>query len=110
VEIQKQQQGVSGVGAWECGPVQPIPSGEARYADGLYVNGDFFRVPGVQLLLGRGFTAGDDRIGCGSPGAVISYAFWQREFGGDGKVLRRSLSLDGQSFPALALREAISSA
>src|SRR5215469_2578682 len=62
VEIQKQQRGFSGVVAWSVARFNLSPGGEARYADGLYVNGDFFRVVGVQPLLGRGFTAGDDRI------------------------------------------------
>ena len=33
--------------------------------------------------IGRLFTAADDRPGCGLPGAVVSYDFWQRELGGD---------------------------
>ena len=102
-QIQKQQQGFSGVLAWSVARFNLSPGGEARYAEGLYVSGDFFRVLGVQPILGRGFTTEDDRLGCGSPGAVISYAFWQREFGGDRNVLRRSLLLDGQSFPILGV-------
>ena len=72
------------------------PGGEARYAEGLYVSGDFFRVLGVQPIIGRAFTAEDDRPGCASPGAVVSYAFWSRELGGDPGALGRTLSLDGR--------------
>ena len=41
--------------------------------------------------LGRVFTAADDRRGCGSPGVVISYAFWQREFGGQASAIGKKL-------------------
>ena len=44
--------------------------------------------------MGRLFTAGDDRRGCGLPGAVISYQFWQRELGGNGSVVGSKLTLN----------------
>jgi predicted permease len=80
--------------------------GEARYAEGLWVSGEFFDVLGVQPLLGRVFHAADDHQGCGSPGAVISYNFWQREFGGDPNVIGRSLSLTGHPFPVVGVTPA----
>ena len=69
----------------------------------MYVSGDFFRHLGVPALLGRTFTAEDDREACASPGAVVSYAFWQREFGGDPGALTRNVTLDGYPFPILGL-------
>jgi len=61
--------------------IQPGPSGEARYASGIWVSGDFFKTLEVRALRGRTLTAEDDRRGCGSPPAVISYGLWQREYG-----------------------------
>ena len=72
MEIQKQQQEFSGVGAWSVARFNLSQAARPGTRMDCTFNGDFFHVPGVQLLLGRGFTAGDDRIGCGSPGAVIS--------------------------------------
>ncbi|HKW77102.1 MAG TPA: ABC transporter permease [Terriglobales bacterium] len=80
--------------------------GEARYAEGLWVSGDFFDVLGVQPLLGRVFHAADDHAGCGSAGAVISYSFWQREFGGDPNVIGRTVSLTGHPFPVVGVTPA----
>jgi predicted permease len=80
--------------------------GEARYADGLWVSGDFFDVLGVQPLLGRVFHSADDHPGCGSPGAVVSYSFWQREFGGDDNAIGRTLSLNGHPFPVVGVTPA----
>jgi predicted permease len=80
--------------------------GEARYADGLWVSGEFFDVLGVQPILGRVFHPADDHAGCGSPGAVISYSFWQSEFGGDPNVIGRTMSLTGHPFPVLGVAPA----
>ncbi|HWO28947.1 MAG TPA: ABC transporter permease, partial [Candidatus Acidoferrum sp.] len=84
----------SGVAAWDSNNFGLTPGGELRLAQGLFVSGDFFRVLGVQPLMGRVFTAADDRRGCGLPGAVISYAFWQRELGGDPAPIGRKLTLN----------------
>ena len=84
----------SGVAAWDSNNFGLTPGGEVRLAQGLFVSGDFFRVLGVQPLMGRVFTAADDRRGCGLPGAVISYAFWQRELGGDPAPIGRKLTLN----------------
>src|SRR5262245_59665850 len=46
-EIRKQQQAFSGTMAWSARRFNLSPGGEARYAEGLYVSADFFRVLGV---------------------------------------------------------------
>ena len=84
----------SGVIAWSASRFNLEQGGEARYAEGQYVSGNFFQVLGMQPMIGRTFTPEDDREGCGTPGAVVSYAFWQRELGGDQQVLSKSVTLD----------------
>jgi len=69
----------------------------------MYVSGDFFKVLDVQPLLGRLLTSDDDPRGCGSPGAVISYAFWQSEFGGQPSALGGKLTLEGHPFPIVGI-------
>jgi len=60
----------------------------------------------VNAVLGRTFTAEDDNEACSSAGAVLSYAFWQREFGGDRGVLGRAIRLDGYSLPVIGVTPA----
>jgi predicted permease len=93
--IRDQQQAFSGILAWSNAKFNLATGGEARRAQGIYVSGDFFNVLGVRPLLGRVFTAADDQHGCGSPGAVISYAFWQREFGAESSAVGNILRLEG---------------
>ncbi|HWN98896.1 MAG TPA: ABC transporter permease [Blastocatellia bacterium] len=57
------------------------------------VSADFFKVLGVQPLLGRTFRAGEDTPGNNGV-CVISFGFWQRQFGGDPNMIGRSLNLN----------------
>lgn len=101
--IRDQQQAFSGLAAWGTNTFNMAPSGEARYATGLWVNGDFFTTLGVAPLLGRVLTAADDRPGCGAPGAVISYGFWQREFGGEPSAIGRAITLDRHRYEVIGV-------
>ncbi|HMF74597.1 MAG TPA: ABC transporter permease [Bryobacteraceae bacterium] len=101
--IRTRQQGFSGTLAWSATHFNLAQGGKVRFAEGLFVSGDFFKVLGVPPVIGRTFTARDDQPGCGSPGAVISYAFWQSEFSGDPTVTSRTVRLDGRLFPILGV-------
>jgi len=91
-KLRDQQDVFSGVLAWGSNSFGLTPGGDVRLAQGLFVSGDFFHVLGVRPLMGRVFNASDDRRGCGLPGAVVSYAFWQRELGGDPSAIGHKLS------------------
>src|SRR5688572_6152016 len=77
-------------------------TGEARMIPGLYVSGRFLDTLGVTPIIGRGFTEHDDRRG-GEPVAILSYGFWQRQYGGDPTVLGQTVSLDGHAFTILGI-------
>jgi putative ABC transport system permease protein len=70
--------------------------GEAQLAEALYASGEFFDVVGVPAMLGRTFTRDDDRRGGGGSGpvAVLSYAFWQRRYGGAASAIGATLTLN----------------
>jgi len=89
--------------AWSATRFNLAKGGEARYAEGLYVTGTFYQVLGVPAIIGRTFTAEDDKPDCASPGAVLSAAFWQREFGGDPSILNKTVTLDGKVLPVIGV-------
>jgi len=101
--VRRQQQAFSGMIAWSAQGFNLAQEGKARYAEGLFVSGEFFNVLQVPAIVGRVFGARDDQPGCGSPGAVIGYSFWQGEFGGDPAVTNRSVRLDGRLFPVIGV-------
>ena len=72
--------------------------GRSRYAEGLLVSSNFLDVLGITPIAGRAFAAENDKVACSSAQAVLSYSFWQREFGGDVNAIGRNVSLDGHRF------------
>lgn len=60
---------------------------------GLYASSGFFRVLGIQPLLGRWLNPDDDRQ-AGRREVVISYAYWTDRFGGDPRVLGKTIHID----------------
>ncbi|HEY7210161.1 MAG TPA: ABC transporter permease [Bryobacteraceae bacterium] len=105
-QIRDHQQAFSGIFAFGDTRFNLAQAGELRYAEGLWVSGDFFKTLRVQPLLGRVLTAADDHAGCGTDGAVISYAFWQKHFGGDPGVLSKHVLLDGHRFEVIGVTPA----
>lgn len=106
-QIRDNQQSFSGAFAWGSERwVNLASGGEARFAQALWVSGDFFKTIGVEPILGRVFTTGDDRRGGTSSIAVISYSFWRREFGGDPSVIGKTLKLEGHPFEIIGVTPA----
>ena len=106
-QIRDNQQSFSSILAWGSDRwVNLASGGEARFAQTVWVSGDFFNTLGVQPILGRGFTKSDDQRGCGSSGTVISYAFWQREFAGDPLVIGKMVRLEGRPFEIIGVTPA----
>lgn len=103
----------SGVAAFSGGePITLTGNGDAQRAWTEGVSGDAFDALGVRAASGRLLAAGDDRADA-APVAVLSYAFWRREFGGSPQAVGRVLNLNGvpftivgvvdRSFPGLTL-------
>jgi putative ABC transport system permease protein len=72
--------------------VPATPGATAEYARTAIVDVDFFRVFGVEPVIGRGFTRDD--IAAGNRVALISYGYWQSRFGGDPAVLTRPVRVN----------------
>src|SRR5580704_6058148 len=69
------------------------PTG-TQQADGASVSAGFFQTLGVTPVLGRDFHAGEDQPS--APRTVLlSYAAWQRRFGGRKDVIGQVVNLDG---------------
>jgi predicted permease len=66
--------------------------------EGQLVSGNYFQVFETYPVLGRLLTADDDKELGGSPVAVISYQYWQQNFGGDPAVVGRKLDINQAPF------------
>jgi putative ABC transport system permease protein len=68
--------------------------GEPERLETQGVSYEFFPLLGVKPLVGRVFSAEDDRPRA-APKVIISYSLWRRRFSGDPGIVGRSLRLDG---------------
>ncbi|HKV60656.1 MAG TPA: ABC transporter permease [Candidatus Acidoferrum sp.] len=55
-----------------------------------------FQILGIQTTLGRTFTVDEDQPGHDHE-ALLSFALWKSQFGGDPQILSKSIQLDGQA-------------
>jgi predicted permease len=67
------------------------------------VSGNYFDVMGVSLALGRGFRPEEDDAPGAYPVAVLSWPFWQREFGGAADVLGRTVTFNRTPFTVVGV-------
>ncbi len=104
-QIRARQQGFSGLLATDADTFNLAAGGESRPADGLWVSGDYFNVLGVRPAAGRMLTDADDRRGCPAR-AVISYPFWQTEYGGNHSVIGRTMRLQAQPVEIVGVAQA----
>src|SRR5438105_2195778 len=79
-----------------------IGQGEPERVRGATVMANYLTTLGVEPVLGRTFSAQEDRPG-GPPVALISYALWQRRFAGSPAVLGQPLGLEGRSYNILGV-------
>ncbi|MFL6594996.1 MAG: ABC transporter permease [Chthoniobacterales bacterium] len=66
-----------------------------RYTGG-YVTEDFFRIVGVSPILGRDFTADDNKPGAEKV-AILGYSIWQRDFSGDPNIVGQPIRINGKA-------------
>ena len=71
-------------------------AGEAEIVPGAVVTTDFFRVFGASPMLGRGFTAEEDRPN-GPRVVVVSHAFWVDRLGSRTDVIGSLLEMSGRA-------------
>jgi len=96
--IRDEQQVFSSIMAWGATSWNLAPGGEVKPASGIYVSGSYFDTLGVTAMHGRLIGPADDVKACASPAAVISDAFWRREYGADPAAVGRAILLDGHRF------------
>ena len=105
-QFRTHQQAFSGVFAWAAHRFNTAPGGEVKYAEGLYASGDFFKTLSIAPALGRLFSNDDDRPGCGAPGVVLGYSYWQSDYDGQASAIGRKIFLDGKPFEIIGVAQA----
>lgn len=68
-----------------------------------YVTPNFFSLLGTPFMIGRAPSEAESQLGAGQPVAVISYAIWRNRFGGDDRVLGKTIEINGQRFTVVGV-------
>ena len=79
--------------------------GHTERVRGELVSGTYFPVLGVGAVIGRTFTAENDRMPGASPLAILSYAYWQSRFAGDRSVLGKTIAVNGHNFTIIGVAQ-----
>jgi predicted permease len=78
----------------------PVPQlgvsidGNASFAEGEFVSGDFFPALGIGAASGRLLGVSDEGA-TASPAVVLSYSYWKKQFGGAPSAVGKSIVVNG---------------
>ena len=95
VELEARTQSFEDIGAYTFGTFNVTGSSEPEQLSAALITPSVLTTIGVQPLLGRLFTTEEGQPGRDNT-VVLSHELWQTRFGGDTKVLGKTLTLDGQ--------------
>jgi len=76
--------------------------GTPEQVRGVHVSEAYFRVLGVTPVMGRTFSAEEDRPG-GAPVVVLTDGLWKRRFGSDPGIIGRVIRLNSEPFTVIGL-------
>ena len=93
----RQNRSFSYLAAFRPDDLNLIGLGQPERVRAEMVSASFFRLLGVQPILGRTFSDADDQLGA-APVVLISESFWQRKFGSSPTAIRQTLTLSGTTY------------
>ncbi|HEY0728442.1 MAG TPA: ABC transporter permease, partial [Pyrinomonadaceae bacterium] len=96
LDIQEQSKTLEYVAVQQQTGTITTEGGEPERLIGVAVTADYFPLLRVKPVLGRVFTRDEDKPG-GPQVIVISYALWQRRYGGDPNIIGREVDLGGKT-------------
>ena len=71
-------------------------SGEPERLSAAGITGNYFQALGAKPLLGRTFVLENEKPG-NDQVVMLSYALWQKRFGGDPAIVGKTIALDGKA-------------
>ncbi len=104
-EVRPVQQSFDRLAAYLNGStVNVTVDGKPQRYTGAYVTEDFLPALGVKPIMGRDFTADDNRPGAEKT-AIIGYGIWQRDFGAAQDIVGRNIRINGKPATIIGVME-----
>jgi putative ABC transport system permease protein len=99
----QQADAVDDISAYDLGEgVLGLTSGIPEEVHGVHVTANYFRLFGASFVLGRTFSADEDRAGSAKV-VILSYWLWKRRFGGDPKIVGQAISLEKEPYTVVGV-------
>src|ERR1700723_92945 len=92
----------SGMAGYRDARMSLAGNGYPSLIDGRYVTANYFELIGISPILGRVFQP-DENVEGGPEVAILSFEFWQRQFGGSPTILGQTLRLDNHAFTVIGV-------
>jgi putative ABC transport system permease protein len=100
-DLRRQSRSFEHLSLWTDASVRPIEAG-LDMIRGMRVSTNFFDALGVPMYLGRSFGPDEDLPGRGEV-LVLTYATWTERFGGDPRVVGRSIPAIGGAYTVVGV-------
>lgn len=91
---------------YSTAPLYVDIGGDHRELQGAVVSASYFSLLAVKAQLGRVFLPAEDSVPDRDAVAVISDGLWRTEFGGDPRVLGRTIGVNGRAFTIVGVMPA----
>jgi putative ABC transport system permease protein len=99
-EWQREATSFDGIAAYAWGFNFLISDEGSRSIEGMHVSRDYFRVVGLEPVLGRTFLESEAAFQSATSVMVIGYDLWQRAFHADPNVIGRTVRISRRDAPA----------
>jgi predicted permease len=102
LDWQRRNTSFSSMAAYRQDDYSLTGSGESERVRVAMVSHGFFKILGINPVLGRLFMADEDRLGT-SRVALIGGGLWQRKFGSSSDIVGKTLTLNGDSYTVVGV-------
>jgi putative ABC transport system permease protein len=98
IEWQKEAKSFDGIAAYAWTFNFLIRTDGSESVEGMLVTRDYFRVTGLQPILGRTFVESEAKS-TSPPVIILGYDLWQRKFNGDPNIIGKTVRISRQETP-----------
>lgn len=106
LDLRQENRSFSSLIAFAFRPVDLTSTGEPERVWAAHVSANYFDMLGVRPIFGRGFVPAEDQKPGGAPVVVLSYGLWQRRFGGDERLIGRTIAINHHPFTVIGVTPA----
>jgi len=103
LEWQKKAKSFEGIAAYDWGFNFLVLLSGSESLEGMVVSRDYFRVTGLQPILGRTFLPSETDGAHPAPVIILGYDVWQHKFNGDPGIIGRKIHLSRRDTPPVVV-------